>query len=48
MYKSRGRPKPTDCESVFGLQEQFALKWLPRSHTDSDLGDHYMCGNLRR
>jgi hypothetical protein len=48
MYKSRGRPKATDLGSVFRLQEQSALKWPPRSHTDSDLGDLYMDGKLRR
>jgi hypothetical protein len=48
MYKSRGRPKPTDLGSVFGLQEQSALKWSPMSHTNSDLGDLYMDGKLRR
>jgi hypothetical protein len=47
-YKSRGRPKPTDLGSVFGLQEQSALKWTPRSHMDSDLGDLYMDGKIRR
>jgi hypothetical protein len=48
MYKSRGRPKPTDLGSVFGLQEQSALKWPSRSHMDSDLDDLYMYGKLRR
>jgi hypothetical protein len=47
-YKSRGRPKPTDIGSVLGLQKQSALKWPLRSHTDSDLGDLYMDGKLRR
>jgi hypothetical protein len=40
--------QPTDLGSVFGLQEQSALKWTPRSHMDSDLGDLYMDGKLRR
>jgi hypothetical protein len=48
MYKTRGRPKPTNLGSVFGLQEQSALKWPPRSHTDSDLGDLYVDEKLRR
>jgi hypothetical protein len=47
-YKSRGRPKPTDLGSIFWLQEQSALKWPSRSHTDSDLGDLYMYEKLRR
>jgi hypothetical protein len=46
--ESRGRPKPTDLRSVSGLQEQSVLKWPSRSHTDSDLGDLYMDGKLRR
>jgi hypothetical protein len=46
--RTSGRPKPTNLGSVFGLQEQSALKWPSRSHTDSDLGDLYMDGKIRR
>ena len=37
------RIRPRVC---FGLQEQLALKWTPRSHTGSDLGTLYMVGKI--
>ena len=43
---SSWRPKPSQLRVRFGVQEQSALKWAPRSHMYSDLGALYMVGKI--
>ena len=40
------RPSPSRFHVGFGLQEQAALKRMPRSHTESDLDVLYMNGKI--
>ena len=42
------RPNQIRARVCFGLQEQPALKWTPRSHTGSDLGAIYMVRKIIR
>ena len=42
----RWRPKPIRLRFSFGLQEQPAIKWTPRLHTELDLDVLYMVGKI--
>ena len=44
--RPRWRPKPIRLRFSFGQQEQPTLKWMPRSHTESDLDILYMVGKI--
>jgi hypothetical protein len=41
----RWRPKAIQVRTKFGVQEQCAIKWTPRSHTESVLDVLYMVGS---
>jgi hypothetical protein len=43
-----GGPNQLTSGLFLGSRSQSVLKWTPRSHMDSDLGDLYMDGKLRR
>jgi hypothetical protein len=44
-FKSpRWRPKAIQVQALFGVQEQCAIKWKPRSHTKSNLDVLYIVG----
>ena len=43
---SRWRPKPIRVHFSVGFQEQPVIKWMPKSHTESDLDVLYMDGKI--
>jgi hypothetical protein len=46
MYKPSWRPSPIRVRVCFGLLDQSAIKWMPRTHLDSVFDDPHMDGNI--